>query len=420
MKVAVRFGLFISITLLSLGCHHGKGKISGSLDGYYDGKEVSASMQRYIEQWKQTETRNNEFYTSFHYAPAPGLGYEEGVNRRDPSTIIKVGETFYVYYTKTPKNVNVVGYDKADMSHAATTWDMASIYYATSKDGHQWQEQSLAVPPGPRGEFDDRSVFTPDILVYQGKYYLYYQAVQWPFKRRTKNVIGMSWSEHPEGPWHRHPEPILRPGEAGEWDGDVDNRSLIKKYGAFDSHKVHDPMLIVREGKLWLYYKSHPMGVGSKMRKPYPDFAMGLATAEQPEGPFEKHPLNPVSASGHEVVVWPYKKGVATLTILNGVEKNTIQFAPDGVNFEVMSVVVAPPDAAGPYRPDAFANTTDGQGIEWGLCHVPPTPEKPFTFFVRFECGLSQRRAGDRRFKQENIRFSDEALYNLHRRKRNR
>lgn len=415
------FGFFIVMFSCSMKNSQkpAKQKIKGSVDGYYDGQMVSASMHRYIQKWNQTEPRKNEFYSSFHYSPALGLGYEPGVNRRDPSTVIKVDGTFYVYYTKTPKNVRVVGYERADRTTAATTWDMASIYYATLRDGKHWQERGVAVSPGPEGEFDDRSVFTPDILIYNNKYYLYYQTVQYPYKRRSFDRIGMSWAKSPDGPWHRHPEPLLEPGKRGQWLGDEDNRSLISQYGAFDSHKVHDPMLIVRDGKIWLYYKAHPMGVGSQLRKPYPDFSMGLAIAEKPEGPFEKHTLNPVSASGHEVVVWPYKSGVATLIILNGPEKNTVQYASDGVNFEIKAHVVAPPDAAGPYRPDAFTNTTHGQGIEWGLCHVPPTGEKPGTFLIRFDCGLSQDRAQDRRYKRENIRFSDKALFELYNKKLN-
>ena len=404
--------------ILLLGCDSGRDQSrqdnGDSGDNYYPGGELSASMRRYIEHWKQTEPRNNEFYSSFEYSQAYGLGYEAGVNRRDPSCVIQVAETYYVWYTKTPKNIKVVGYDLADREHAATTWDMASIYYATSIDGVHWEEKGLAVSPGPDGEFDDRSVFTPDILVYNDKYYLYYQAVNYPYKRRSLDYIGMAWASSPDGPWHRHPKPVLKPGKPGEWEGNEDDRSRITQYGEFDSHKVHDPNLIIRDGKIWLYYKAHPMGVGSKLKKPYPDFSTGLAIADSPEGPFIKHPLNPVSASGHEVLVWPYNEGVASLVILNGPEKNTVQYAPDGVNFEIMANVVAPPDAAGAYRPDAFTNTDDGLGLEWGLCHVPPTVEYPCTFFIRFECGLSQGRKDDMRFKRENIRFSHKALMELY------
>ena len=42
-----------------------------------------------------------EWFCEFRYSPANGLGYEEGVNRRDPSSVLKIGDSFYVWYTKS-------------------------------------------------------------------------------------------------------------------------------------------------------------------------------------------------------------------------------------------------------------------------------------------------------------------------------
>jgi hypothetical protein len=372
------------------------------------GEELSAAMQRYQDQWDSRNPAGNEFYASFSYQAAHGLGYEPGISRRDPSPIIKVGDTWYVWYTRTEEGPKPVGYERADDTSPANTWDLASIYYATSTDTYNWEEQGLAVPRGPAGEFDERSVFTPGILVWEGRYYLYYQAVANPFNRRTRNVIGMSWADSPDGPWHRHPEPVLEPGVPGVWKGDRDDRSSIEKEGAFDSLKVHDPFLLVRENKIWLYYKAHPMGLGGDTPLSYPDFSGGLAIADQPEGPFVKSKLNPVLNSGHEVVLWPYKSGVAALVTANGPEKNTVQWSPDGENFEIKSIVVLPPDAAGPYVPDAFSNTTGGDGFTWGLSHVAQRGDKPWPHLIRFETNLTETK--ERRFQRENIRFSEEAL----------
>lgn len=55
----------------------------------------SAAMKRF-----KVDDSLNELYTLFRYAPIKGLGYEEGVGRRDPSTIIKVGGLYYVWYTR--------------------------------------------------------------------------------------------------------------------------------------------------------------------------------------------------------------------------------------------------------------------------------------------------------------------------------
>ncbi|MGL1885134.1 MAG: family 43 glycosylhydrolase [Reichenbachiella sp.] len=367
---------------------------------------LSASMKRYKTIWDNKEPRENEFYTSFKYFPVNGLGYEEGVSRRDPSTVIYVDDKYYVYYTRSINSSPPVGYDKATESLPATTWDLCDIYYATSTDGENWKEIGPAAVRGEKGQFDDRSVFTPDIMIYQGRYYLYYQAVKFPYKRRTKNVIGMAWADSPEGPWHRHSEPVLSPGKPGQWKGEIDDRSEIESYGAFDSHKVHDPNLIIRDGKIWMYYKAHPMGVGSKLKKPYPDFSMGVAISSAPEGPFIKHPLNPISASGHEALVWPYKEGVASLITANGPEKNTVQWSFDGINFEVKAHVVLPPDAAGLFVEDKYFNTKDGKGFTWGLCHIAQRQSHPWAYIIGFECDLSST-LEDRRFKNENIRFDE-------------
>ena len=72
-----------------------------------------------------------------------------------------------------------------------------------------------------------------------------------------------------------------------------------------------------------------------------------MAIADQPEGPYVKSPYNPVTNSGHEVCVWHYDGGIAALLTTDGPEKNTIQWAADGVNFEIMAVLKGAPEAIG-------------------------------------------------------------------------
>ena len=49
------------------------------------------------------------------------------------------------------------------------------VWYTTGKDGFVWEEQSVAVPRISKQQVSWRSVSTPAILVWKGKYYLYYQ-----------------------------------------------------------------------------------------------------------------------------------------------------------------------------------------------------------------------------------------------------
>ncbi|RME43194.1 MAG: hypothetical protein D6791_16015 [Chloroflexi bacterium] len=377
------------------------------------GRVLSAAHARLYDRWGLYHDSTSEFYTSFHHSQVTGIGKEEGITRRDPSTVVRIGDTYYVWYTRRQ-----TAYDRDPLNRPpyraeqswevpVYDWDLAEIWYATSKDGFHWQERGVAVPRGPRGGYDERSVFTPDILVANGNFYLYYQAVDYPYVNRTRNTIGMSWAESPDGPWHRWPEPVLRPGEPGEWLGDDDSNEVIR-YGAWDSHKVHDPFILVRDGKFWLYYKGQPMGWGTRYCR---GIGWGVAIAERPEGPFIKSPLNPITNSGHETCLFPYGEGVLAICGHDGPEKDTIQYAADGLNFEVVAHVVLPPCAAGPFAPDSYDNTKNGRGITWGLAHIATEElKRGNSYIVRFDCNL--RRGRERPgFRRTNIRLPESVFF---------
>jgi hypothetical protein len=141
----------------------------------------------------------------------------------------------------------------------------------------------------------------------------------------------------------------------------------------------------VYKGKIYLYYKSDCDGDPRLVRM------QGLAIADNPLGPFKKHPLNPVINSGHETTLFPFKEGIAALLIRDGNEHFTVQYAEDGVNFEIASIVSLMPTAGGPFVPDAFTNTEYGKGITWGLCHNTwaGTRGKGHSVLMRFDCDLS-------------------------------
>ena len=99
-------------------------------------------------------------------------------------------------------------------------WDKTEVWYATSTDGIEWKEQGLAVGRGEPGSYDDRSVFTPEVLVYDGKYILVYQTVKAPYVNRVKNQVGMAIADSPNGPFKKLDEPILSPADNGVWAGE--------------------------------------------------------------------------------------------------------------------------------------------------------------------------------------------------------
>jgi len=181
--------------------------------------------------------------------------------------------------------------------------------------------------------------------------------------------------------------------------------------GSWDQYSIHDPYPLVHDGKIYLYYKSdfdnRPELKPSKIRM------QGLAIAEDPLGPFEKHPLNPVINSGHETTLFPFKEGVAAIVQRDGQEHNTIQYAEDWVNFEIASITELLPLAAGPFIPDAFTDTKDGRGITWGLSHFINAGgdwTHNHTVLTRFDCDLSQD-VDDREMKGHYYLHSPEFHY---------
>jgi hypothetical protein len=176
----------------------------------------------------------------------------------------------------------------------------------------------------------------------------------------------MAIADSPHGPWVKLPEPILSPSDDGEWLGEEDNRFNVMKKGSFDSHKVHDPCLMYFKDKFYLYYKGEVMGEQLPMGGR--EIKWGVAIADKVTGPYVKSPYNPVTNSGHEVCVWHYNDGIAALLSTDGPEKNTVQWAPDGVNFEIMAMLKWIPEAIGLVRVDD-PEKKPLDDLQWGLCH---------------------------------------------------
>ena len=356
------------------------------------GRKLSAAMARLYDMWNPHEDRGNEFFSNFKYSRLEGFSREANVSRRDPTKVIRVNGTYYVWYTCRRTAGPPSGPGRATDTIPSKDWDLAEIWYATSKDGFVWTERGAAIKRPAKGKFGWRSNCTPDILVWKGKYYLYYQAYSVVIEGGDTCPVTMAQADSPDGPWRPLGRPVLEPGRPEDWDCAC----------------IHDPFPLAYKGKIYLYYKGSP---GKKRGGDNIIRAQGVAIGEDPAGPFVKSPLNPVLNSGHETCLWPYKAGIAALVSLDGPEKNTIQYAHDGVNFEVKALLQVPPIAPGPFVPDAFHDNGDGRGITWGLCHINPDGGGSMneSILARFDCDLS--RDVDRPiFKHNNMRF-DESTY---------
>ncbi|BDD12155.1 xylosidase (plasmid) [Fulvitalea axinellae] len=301
--------------------------------------------------------QNGPSKISFSYEKVKGIGHEAGCSRRDPSDVIKVGDTYYVYYTKI-------------YGRAPGYW--GTLWYATSNDGgHSWKERGEILGKGKPGKFDSQATFTPNILLANGKYYLYYTGVkptpgnkEGAFENNSTTDItafGLAVSDSPDGPFQRISEdPVMRVSPEPE---------------KFDSYRIDDASLLYRNGIYWFYYKGRSRVDG---RNGPAKTKMGVAFSKDPEGPFIKLD-KPILSKSHEVMVWPQGNGVAALASIS----STIEYAPGGVDFRSQGPgvkVTDRPHAPGAYRPD-LTNNGKGDGLDWGISMVHNGNE---TYLIRY------------------------------------
>lgn len=295
----------------------------------------------------------------FTYDTIFGIGHEKGCTRRDPSDVIKVGDTYYVYYTKI-------------YGQSPGYW--GTVWYATSKDeGYTWKELGEILGLGETKAFDSQATFTPNILFANGKYYLYYTGVkptpgnlEGEFENNSTTditAIGLAISDSPSGPFTRLSyEPILKVSPEPE---------------KFDSYRVDDAAMLYRNGLYWLYYK----GRGRVNGESGPVHTqMGTAFSKYPEGPFTKLD-HPILSGSHEVALWQEGTGIAALASLS----NTFEYAPDGIDFMSNKLDVKVenrPLAPGIFRQNLTNSTVKGEGLNWGISMVHNGDE---SYLIRFK-----------------------------------
>ncbi len=333
---------------------------------------LSDAVSRLYDDYLAPIPENNELYSQFKYTPLKFdyNNHDGTVSRRDPSKVIYENKKFYIWYTRRKTSSPPKGPNFANDTVPSRDWDLSEIWYATSEDGFNWVEQGVAVSRPKKPNLGHRSVSTPDILKFKNKFYLYYQGFNIISGIRGDDCpVLMSISESPDGPWEPVNKIIIPNGPEGSWD----------------QFSIHDPYPLIYKNKIYLYYKSDLNGKPNNIRM------QGLAVADNPLGPFKKHPLNPVLNSGHETALFPFMGGIAAMLSRDGNEHNTIQYSEDGVSFKIASIVDHMPIAAGAYIPDAFTNTKFGKGITWGISHFTNynSWDTNHSVLVRFDCDLS-------------------------------
>lgn len=280
----------------------------------------------------------------FEYQEVSGIGSEPPITRRDPSDIIEVDGKYYVYYTKV-------------VEKKAGYW--GTIWYAVSEDeGYNWVEKGEALGKGEPGTFDSHAVFTPNILYDDGKYYLYYTAVKptpgnpdHAFENNNHSditAIGVAVSDAPDGPFTRIANnPVLE---------------ISRDSTDFDSYRVDDAVLLVKDSEYWMYYKGRSLIHGQEGPR---HTQMGVAIANHPAGPYQKHD-KPILDKSHEALVWHHQDGFLALASIS----STLEFSKDGLNFQSEEALSKPvqnrPTAPGLFRPhltDHNVKSIPGWGV---------------------------------------------------------
>jgi len=134
-----------------------------------------------------------------------------------------------------------------------------------------------AIITGKPGSWDDRACESGDIFKEKDTYYWYYHANKHPITDFGNYQIGVCTSQSPTGPWIRSKDnPILKLAE-NDWERDC----------------VACPHVIKERNTYYMFYN------GSIVHMPdlNEDCWTGIATANNPLGPWEKYENNPILKS---------------------------------------------------------------------------------------------------------------------------
>jgi len=293
-----------------------------------------------------------------------------GVARRDPSDVIKLGDTYYVFYARAIHS-DWAKYGWKGRPYLASGY-YGTIWYATSRDGKKWTERGEALGRGAAGKLDSNGVFSPNVIrAAGGKVYMYYTGVPSGFANNNRTdhtyIFGAELTFDNKGGVSgakrlNRGAPILSPTAKQTHAGKP----------LFDSYRVDDPVLLWRDYdgdgdlELGLYYKGRAEAGAPSGTK------MGVAIAKSPEGPFVRHANSRngrfAQDHNHEIMVFAFGKGVISIGSMAG--KGLGVFYDDkGVAFARTAGYTGRIFAPGAYRPELTDPKHTG-GVTWGISMV--------------------------------------------------
>ncbi len=236
----------------------------------------------------------------------------------------------HVFFSRWPKAKGMSGWlNSCEIAHAV----------ADQPEGPYSVLGPVLAPRGP-GFWDAATCHNPHIQKVGGIYALFYMGCS-NGKTDTKRV-GLATAPALEGPWTRRDEPLLLPGPECAWD----------------DHCTTNPALVLHpNGEYRLYYKSWNTADYINDRPPVRgNRKYGVAIADSLEGPYIKHPRNPlVDFSGlgdnrqcEDAFVWQedgrFRMIVRDMGVFNH-EVGLIMDSPDGIGWSKPEVAYLSADA---------------------------------------------------------------------------
>jgi len=221
----------------------------------------------------------------------------------DPS-VISVGDTYYMYPT--------------------TDWQSVECW--SSEDMRSWTYEGVVWQKGEPGSWNDGTIWAPDVLQHDDRFFLYYSANQ---------MIGVAESASPTGPFvdvYDHP---FIGGGYGDTSGQaIDANAFLDPSGDLYIYCAwHDPLSLIRAAPMadpvtlggpwtevvlpqlnweslwiegpWMLHDSgeyYLMYSGSSALLPF--YAVGYARAQHPLGPFGKYDANPILKADWDYDIW--------------------------------------------------------------------------------------------------------------------
>jgi beta-xylosidase len=174
----------------------------------------------------------------------------------------------HLFFSRWPASLRMSGWINAsEIAHAV----------ADVPEGPYTVLGTVLAPREP-GHWDATTCHNPHIRKIGDRYALFYMGNS-NGKTDTKR-IGVALADSLDGPWQRSDAPLLEPGPTGAWD----------------DHCTTNPSLIQHpSGEFWLYYKSWNTAEYDHGQPPVRgNRKYGLAVADRLQGPYHRHPRNPL------------------------------------------------------------------------------------------------------------------------------